>query len=104
MPDAAGAARDAIPGAWGVGAAQPLKIAKRVEEAVGFGEEVVAVVQPMEWSEATGETAEELTQWMRERLSGVKVPRKIDFLEQLPRMDNGKLYKRHLQDAYRAAT
>ena len=69
-----------------------------------FGEEVVAVVQPMEWSEATGETAEELTQWMRERLSGVKVPRKIDFLEQLPRMDNGKLYKRHLQDAYRAAT
>jgi fatty-acyl-CoA synthase len=69
-----------------------------------FGEEVVAVVQPMVWSEATGETAEELTQWMRERLSGVKVPRKIDFLEQLPRMDNGKLYKRHLQDAYRAAS
>ena len=27
----------------------------------------------------------------------------IDFLEQLPRMDNGKLYKRHLQDAYREA-
>ena len=28
---------------------------------------------------------------------------KVDFLEQLPRMDNGKLYKRHLQDAYREA-
>ena len=40
---------------------------------------------------------------MRERLSTVKVPRKIDFLEQLTRMDNGKLYKRHLQDAYKAA-
>ena len=32
-----------------------------------------------------------------------KGPEKVDFLEQLPRMDNGKLYKRHLQDAYREA-
>lgn len=69
-----------------------------------FGEEVVAVVQPMDWGEATDETAEELSLWMRERLSTIKVPRRIDFLEQLPRMDNGKLYKRHLQDAYRAAS
>ncbi len=69
-----------------------------------FGEEVVAVVQPMDWREATDETAEELSLWMRERLSTIKVPRRIDFLEQLPRMDNGKLYKRHLQDAYRAAS
>ena len=68
-----------------------------------FGEEVVAVVQPMQWDDATEETAEELSLWMRERLSGVKVPRRIDFLQELPRMDNGKLYKRHLQDAYRAA-
>lgn len=69
-----------------------------------FGEEVVAVVQPMYWADATEETAEELSLWMRERLSTIKVPRRIDFLEQLPRMDNGKLYKRHLQDAYRAAS
>lgn len=69
-----------------------------------FGEEVVAVVQPMDWREATDETAEELSLWMRERLSTIKVPRRIDFLEQLPRRDNGKLYKRHLQDAYRAAS
>lgn len=68
-----------------------------------FGEEVVAVVQPMAWTDANDETVEELSLWMRERLSTVKVPRKIDFLEQLPRMDNGKLYKRHLQDAYKAA-
>ena len=56
-----------------------------------FGEEVVAVVQPMAWTDANDETVEELSLWMRERLSTVKVPRKIDFLEQLPRMDNGKL-------------
>jgi long-chain acyl-CoA synthetase len=68
-----------------------------------FGEEVVAVVQPLDWTDATDEMAEELSLWMRERLSSVKVPRRIDFLQELPRMDNGKLYKRHLQDAYRAA-
>ncbi len=68
-----------------------------------FGEEVMAVVQPLDWSDATAETEAELIEWMRERLSTVKVPRKIDFLEQLPRMDNGKLYKRRLQDAYREA-
>ena len=68
-----------------------------------FGEEVVAVVQPLDWKDATDEMAEELSLWMRERLSSVKVPRRIDFLQELPRMDNGKLYKRHLQDAYRAA-
>ena len=68
-----------------------------------FGEEVMAVVQPMKWTDASPETEMELIDWMRERLSSVKVPRKVDFLEQLPRMDNGKLYKRHLQDAYRDA-
>ena len=68
-----------------------------------FGEEVMAVVQPLDWTDANDDTEAELIDWMRERLSSVKVPRKVDFLEQLPRMDNGKLYKRHLQDAYRNA-
>ncbi|MGA0336651.1 MAG: AMP-binding enzyme, partial [Luminiphilus sp.] len=68
-----------------------------------FGEEVMAVVQPLDWADANDDTEAELIDWMRERLSSVKVPRKVDFLEQLPRMDNGKLYKRHLQDAYRDA-
>jgi long-chain acyl-CoA synthetase len=68
-----------------------------------FGEEVMAVVQPLDWADAHDDTEAELIDWMQERLSSVKVPRKVDFLEQLPRMDNGKLYKRHLQDAYRDA-
>jgi fatty-acyl-CoA synthase len=65
-----------------------------------FGEEVKAVVQLMNHAEASQETAEELMHWMKERLSSVKVPKSVDFMEQLPRMDNGKLYKRHLMDAY----
>jgi long-chain acyl-CoA synthetase len=29
------------------------------------------------------------------------VPRSIDFVQELPRLDNGKLYKRYLQQQYR---
>ncbi len=66
-----------------------------------FGEEVKAVVQLMDHCDASTETAEDITLWMKERLASLKVPRSIDFMEQLPRMDNGKLYKRHLMDAYK---
>ena len=58
-------------------------------------------IRDSDWVDANDDTEAELIDWMRARLSSVKVPRKVDFLEQLPRMDNGKLYKRHLQDAYR---
>lgn len=68
-----------------------------------YGEVVTAVIQPVNWADATEQTAEELREWMRERLSTIKVPKTIDFLEQLPRMDNGKLYKRHLLESYTAA-
>ena len=66
-----------------------------------YGEEVKAVVQLMNHAEADDSLAFDLIQWMKERLSSVKVPKSVDFMEQLPRMDNGKLYKRHLMDAYK---
>jgi len=69
-----------------------------------FGEEVKAVVQPVDWSDATDEVAIELLEWLRERIAHLKVPGSVDFSRQLPREDNGKLYKRHLVDAYRAAS
>jgi fatty-acyl-CoA synthase len=68
-----------------------------------FGEEVKAVVEPVDWAHATDEVAHELMEWCRERLSAVKMPRSIDFMEKLPRMENGKLYKRHLADAYKSS-
>jgi len=67
-----------------------------------YGESVQAVVQPQNWVDATDEMAFELMEWLRERLAHIKVPRAIDFREQLPRLDNGKLYKRHLAEEYRA--
>jgi len=65
-----------------------------------FGEEVKAVVEPVNWADATDEVARELIEWLRERLSHVKVPRSLDFRRKLPRLDNGKLYKRQLIESY----
>jgi long-chain acyl-CoA synthetase len=65
-----------------------------------MGEKVVAVVQPVDWADATEGFAQELRAWTRERLSGVKTPRQVDFLQELPRHPTGKLYKRLLRDKY----
>jgi long-chain acyl-CoA synthetase len=65
-----------------------------------MGEEVIAVVQPADMADATDDFRAELIAFAREKLSGVKVPRRIDFLEALPRHDTGKLYKRLLRDQY----
>ncbi|MBR9910835.1 MAG: acyl-CoA synthetase [Gammaproteobacteria bacterium] len=65
-----------------------------------FGEEVKAVVQPLHWADAGDELAAELMAYCRTQLSAVKCPRSIDFDAALPRMDNGKLYKKPLRDRY----
>lgn len=65
-----------------------------------FGEKVVAVVQPRVSVEASQALADELIQFCRASLSGVKVPRQIDFSAALPRADTGKLYKRLIRDEY----
>ena len=65
-----------------------------------LGEEVKAVVQPVAGVAHTPELAAELIAFCREHLAHMKCPRSIDFTEQLPRLPTGKLYKRHLRDAY----
>lgn len=65
-----------------------------------LGEEVKAVVQPMRWEDAGPELAEELMTYCREHLSLYKCPRSIDFMEALPRLDTGKLYKQELRRRY----
>ena len=65
-----------------------------------MGEEVIAVIQPADMADATDEFREELGAYARQKLSGVKVPRRIDFMEALPRHDTGNLYKRLLRDQY----
>jgi acyl-CoA synthetase (AMP-forming)/AMP-acid ligase II len=65
-----------------------------------FGEEVKAVVQPMNWSDATPALAEELVAYCRQHLSAIKCPRTVDFERELPRHPTGKLYKRLIRDRY----
>jgi long-chain acyl-CoA synthetase len=65
-----------------------------------LGEEVKAVVQPMPGIEPCAALAEELIAFCSQSLSRQKVPRSIDFEEQLPRLPTGKLYKRLLRDRY----
>lgn len=65
-----------------------------------FGEEVKAVVQLVDPSRAGPEMEKELISYCRDRLSHVKCPRSVDFVAQLPREENGKLYKRKLRDQY----
>ncbi len=65
-----------------------------------FGEEVKAVVQPRDMSDAGPQLAEELLAYCRQNLSTLKCPRSIDFESELPRHPTGKLYKRLLRDRY----
>jgi long-chain acyl-CoA synthetase len=65
-----------------------------------MGEQVKAVVQPVDPADATPEFAAELMAWCRSRLSSVKCPKSIDFDPDLPRGDNGKLYKRQIRERY----
>jgi long-chain acyl-CoA synthetase len=65
-----------------------------------MGEKVVAVVQPMDWSQAGDDLRGELMAYARQNLSHVKSPRMIDFMAELPRHPTGKLYKRLIRDAY----
>lgn len=68
-----------------------------------MGERVVAVVQPatpVADDAAADALRARLTAWCREGLSGVKLPRQIDFADALPRHPTGKLYKRLIRDRY----
>ena len=65
-----------------------------------LGEEVKAVIQPMPGVEPGPELEKELIAFCAEHLSRQKVPRSIDFTDELPRLPTGKLYKKPLRDKY----
>jgi long-chain acyl-CoA synthetase len=57
-------------------------------------------VQPVEGVEGGDALTAELVTFLSERLAKFKLPRTIDYTEELPRDPNGKLYKRRLRDPY----
>jgi acyl-CoA synthetase (AMP-forming)/AMP-acid ligase II len=65
-----------------------------------MGEQVHAVVQPVDMAEAGPELERELLELCTSRLAHYKCPRAIDFDPDLPRQPTGKLYKRLIRDRY----
>ncbi|HEY6600101.1 MAG TPA: acyl-CoA synthetase [Pseudomonadales bacterium] len=65
-----------------------------------FGEEVKAVVQPVNMRDAGPQLEQELIEFCRGHLSHIKCPRSVDFDAELPRHPTGKLYKRLVKDRY----
>lgn len=65
-----------------------------------WGEEVKAVVKPAPGVEAGAELARRILAFAGERLARYKIPKSIDFIDEMPRDPNGKLYKRKLRDPY----
>lgn len=69
-----------------------------------WGEEVLAVVELKATVEPSDALATELIEFCRDRLAHYKCPRRVDFVDHLPRLDNGKIYKRLLRERYRQET
>ncbi|HVM08592.1 MAG TPA: AMP-binding protein [Acidimicrobiales bacterium] len=65
-----------------------------------WGEEVKAVVELRDGVSPSDELAAELITWCRDKLAHYKCPKTIDFVDELPRHDNGKLYRRKLRELY----
>ncbi len=65
-----------------------------------LGEEVKAVVQLVDGTVGDEALARELVAFCRQHLAHFKCPRSVDFVEQLPRLPTGKLYKGVLREQY----
>jgi long-chain acyl-CoA synthetase len=65
-----------------------------------LGEEVKAVIQPMPGHAPGPDLEAELIAFCRQHLSIQKCPRSVDFMDELPRLPTGKLYKKTLRDRY----
>jgi fatty-acyl-CoA synthase len=65
-----------------------------------LGEEVKAVIEPEAGVEPSTQLGEEIKDFVRERLGKQLTPRSVDFVQALPRLPSGKLYKQSLRDFY----
>jgi len=64
------------------------------------GEQVKAIVQTEDRSSWGADLEAELLSFCHAHLARYKCPRSVDFVDELPRLPTGKLYKRLLKDRY----
>ena len=62
-----------------------------------FGEAVHAVVQTRPGQAAT---EDEVKAFLRGRVAGYSIPKRVEFRDELPREDSGKIFKRKLRDPF----
>lgn len=65
-----------------------------------FGEEVKAAVSLKSGSVGDEEMTADLIAHCRQQLAGFKAPKSVDYIDEMPRHETGKLYKRLLKDPY----
>ena len=65
-----------------------------------MGESVKAVIEPAAGVVPSQELAEELIGYLRGKVARYMVPKSVDFIEKLPRLQTGKLYKQELRRRY----
>jgi long-chain acyl-CoA synthetase len=65
-----------------------------------WGESVKAVVQLRPGWAATPDLAADILTFARRSLAGFKVPRSLDFADDLPRTESGKILRREVRDRY----
>jgi len=65
-----------------------------------WGEEVKAVIEPAPGVDPGPELADEILTFCGDKLARFKTPRSVDFIVEMPRDPNGKLYKRKLRDPH----
>ncbi len=66
-----------------------------------WGEEVKTVIELKDGIDGTPDLAKELIEHARARLAHFKCPKSVDFTDELPRHETGKLYRRLVREEYR---
>jgi long-chain acyl-CoA synthetase len=62
-----------------------------------FGESLAAIIEP---DDGVTLDAQEISDFLSERMARYKVPKHIEFRKDLPREDSGKLFKRRLREPF----
>jgi long-chain acyl-CoA synthetase len=88
----------------------PVEVEEALSQHPGVAEVAVIGVPDERWGETvkalvvarpgSAPTPDELIAFARERLAGYKLPRSVDFVEELPRTPSGKVLKRELRNRY----
>ncbi|MCB2080060.1 MAG: acyl-CoA synthetase, partial [Novosphingobium sp.] len=65
-----------------------------------LGEEVKAIVEPAQGIAPSDALAEEIRAFVQGKLGKQLTPRSVDFIDAMPRLPTGKLYKKGLREKY----